>query len=134
MELQTCNNCKRFFNYLTGPHICPACKDILEKKFQEVKEYIRNHPGCSMPMVSENCDVSQRQLKEWLRDERLQFESAESTELTCDSCGTKIRSGRFCDVCKAATMRNLASVLQSNVKQEPVEIQKKPKSQFFTKR
>ena len=31
MEVMNCRNCKRLFNYITGPMICPACKDKLEK-------------------------------------------------------------------------------------------------------
>ena len=26
MEVRTCRQCKRLFNYLSGPSICPGCK------------------------------------------------------------------------------------------------------------
>ena len=26
MEVMNCRSCKRLFNYITGPMICPACK------------------------------------------------------------------------------------------------------------
>ena len=45
MEVMNCRNCKRLFNYITGPMICPACKDKLEKKFGEVKQFIRENPN-----------------------------------------------------------------------------------------
>ena len=37
MEVRTCKQCKRLFNYLSGPPICPGCKAKIEQKFQEVK-------------------------------------------------------------------------------------------------
>ena len=40
MELMNCRNCKKLFNYIAGEKLCPACKERLEEKFQEVKKYI----------------------------------------------------------------------------------------------
>ena len=45
------------FNYVVGPVLCPACREKLEEKFQEVKEYIRDHKGVGIMEVSEACDV-----------------------------------------------------------------------------
>ena len=49
--------CGHIFNYVAGPFLCPHCREKMEAKFQEVKEYIRNNPGVSIQDVSENCDV-----------------------------------------------------------------------------
>ena len=48
MNVRTCRKCGRLFNYITGYQICPACKEALEAKFQEVKEYVREHKGVSI--------------------------------------------------------------------------------------
>ena len=40
MDVRTCKSCKRIFNYLSGPIMCPACIEKLEEKFKEVKDYI----------------------------------------------------------------------------------------------
>ena len=37
--------CGHIFNYVAGPFLCPHCREKMEAKFQEVKEYIRNNPG-----------------------------------------------------------------------------------------
>ena len=44
MELMNCRNCKKLFNYIAGEKLCPACKEKLEEKFQEVKKYIEENP------------------------------------------------------------------------------------------
>ena len=36
MEVKNCKKCRRLFNYISGPSICPQCREELEKKFQEV--------------------------------------------------------------------------------------------------
>lgn len=99
MELANCRNCKRLFNYIAGERICPACKDVLEKKFEEVKQYVREHPGENINTVAEECDVSLRQIKQWVREERLTFTDDSLVGLECERCGKMIHSGRFCQAC-----------------------------------
>ena len=31
MDVRNCKKCGRMFNYVTGPVVCPNCKDSLEK-------------------------------------------------------------------------------------------------------
>ena len=73
MEVRSCSKCKRLFNYLSGPSICPGCKAQLEEKFQEVKEYIRENPSQGVTEVAEATDVSPKQIRRWIREERLSF-------------------------------------------------------------
>lgn len=111
MNVRNCKSCGKIFNYMSGPVICPACKDGLEAKFQEVKEYIREHKGANIPEVSEACDVEAGQIRQWLRDERLEVTEDSALYLTCESCGTAIRSGRFCEKCKGDMTQNLKNVM-----------------------
>ncbi|MDE7269016.1 MAG: flagellar protein [Acetatifactor sp.] len=120
MDVRTCKKCKRIFNYLNGPTICPACRDALEVKFQEVKQYIEEHRGSTMHEVADACDVDVQQIRQWLREERLELTEGSASFLTCDSCGIPIRSGRFCDKCKNTMTNNLQSVIKSNKPAEPV--------------
>lgn len=111
MNVRNCKSCGRIFNYLSGPVICPACKDSMEAKFQEVKEYIRAHKGANIPEVAEACDVEAGQIRQWLRDERLEVTEDSALYLTCESCGAAIRSGRFCEKCKGDMTKNLKDVM-----------------------
>lgn len=100
MNIKNCRNCGRIFNYVAGPVICPSCKDSLEAKFQQVKDYIRENKGVGMNEVAEACDVDPAQIRQWLREERLEVTADSQMVLTCESCGEPIRCGRFCEKCK----------------------------------
>ena len=73
MNVRNCRKCGRLFNYISGPSWCPACREQMEVKFQEVKEYIRENPGVGIKQVSEACDVEPAQINQWLREERLEL-------------------------------------------------------------
>ena len=122
MDVRNCKKCGKLFNHAIGPVICPLCKDQLEEKFQEVKKYIRDHPGCGIAEVSDECEVSQQQIKQWLRDERLQFSEDSPVGLNCENCNAMIRSGRFCDKCKLEMTHSLQNMYKSEHK--PVEHEK----------
>ncbi|MCR5701938.1 MAG: flagellar protein [Lachnospiraceae bacterium] len=100
MEVRTCRQCKKLFNYLTGPNICQPCKDALEKKFQEVKQYIEENPSDGITKVAEANDVSTKQIQRWIREERLAFSAESGVGIECESCGAMILSGRLCQKCK----------------------------------
>lgn len=94
--------------------MCQVCKDKQEEKFQEVKEYIRANPGVTIPEVSEKCDVESSQIRQWLREERLELADNSPILLNCESCGAPIRSGRFCEKCKLNTTRGFNDILNQN--------------------
>ena len=120
MNVRNCRNCGRLFNYVTGIVICPACRESQEAKFQEVKANIQDHKGVGIAEVAEVCDVDPAQIRQWLREERLEVTENSALFLNCDSCGAPIRSGRYCDKCKMDLSRSLNSVLK--------EGQQKPKN------
>lgn len=99
MELMNCRNCKRLFNYISGEKICPGCRDALEKKFSEVKKFVSENPGRNINEVAEECDTTVKQIKKWVREERLVFSSDSLVGLECERCGKMIHSGRFCKSC-----------------------------------
>ena len=100
MNARNCRKCGKLFNYISGPPICMACREALEVKFQEVKEYIRENARATIPEVAEACDVSQTQIQQWLKDERLEVTEGSGIALLCENCGEPITSGRFCTKCK----------------------------------
>ena len=114
MNIRNCRSCGRIFNYVSGPPICQACRDNLEAKFQEVKEYIREHRGVGMSEVAEACEVDPGQIRQWLREERLEMTEDSTMHLNCESCGAPIRSGKFCEKCKQNMSKDFNDVLRSN--------------------
>lgn len=101
MEVKTCKQCKRLFNYLAGPPICPGCKNKLDEKFAQVREFVRENPRATITEVSEENDVPTSQIRRWIREERLSFSEESGVGLDCESCGKIIRSGRLCEECKS---------------------------------
>lgn len=124
MDVRNCKKCGKLFNYVSGPMICQHCKEELEEKFQEVKKYVSEHPGCGIPEVTEECDVTPNQIKQWLREERLEFSANTQVGLTCENCGVPVRSGRFCTKCK----NNMANNLQGMYKKKKTIVERKPDS------
>lgn len=114
MDVRNCRTCGRIFNYVVGPIICPRCRELKEAKFQEVKQYVTDNRGADIMEVSEKCEVEIPQIHQWIREERLQFADDSPIRIACESCGTMIRSGRFCDKCKAEMTNGLKSAMGMN--------------------
>ena len=100
MDVRACRTCKKLFNYFSGPDICPDCKDALERKFREVKDYIRDNKTASIQETAEACEVSVNTIKQWIREERLQFAEDSGVGFACEACGKTIYTGRYCEECK----------------------------------
>lgn len=115
MDVRSCRSCGRLFNYLQGAPICPACKKRLEEKFIEVRDYVRENETASIKQISEDNDVSVKQIKQWVREERLVFTESSPVGIECENCGAMIRTGRFCNKCK----NNMASTLKQMYEMPP---------------
>lgn len=119
MNVRNCKRCGKLFNYLAGPPMCPACKEAMEEKFKEVKKYVQDHKGTTIPEVSEACEVDPQQIRQWVREERLEFSGGGVTGITCEKCGVTISTGRFCEKCKMEMTNNLNSVMPKKKKEMP---------------
>ncbi|MCM1175494.1 MAG: flagellar protein [Blautia sp.] len=134
MNVRNCKKCGKIFNYVSGPPICPQCKDALEEKFQEVKKYIQDNRYATIPQVSEACEVSTSQIQQWLRDERLELTEGSGITLFCENCEAPILSGRFCEKCKNSMANKLNASIRKpeapkpKVKKDPKE---NPKMRFL---
>lgn len=125
MNVRNCKNCGKIFNYFMGPPICPNCRESMEAKFQEVKEYVRNHKGAGIQEVADECDVDPGQIRQWLREERLELTENSSIMMHCESCGAPIQCGRYCAHCK----RNMANMLNASIRPAVQKAPEAPKTQ-----
>lgn len=123
MDVRNCKECGRIFNYVSGSSLCPSCVKDLDKKFEQVKEYIYDHPGAGIQEVSEANEVSTMQIKQWIRQERLSFTEESAIGLDCEKCGTLIKTGRYCNSCK----NQMANSLENVYKKPAIEIKKREK-------
>ncbi len=125
MNVRNCRKCGRLFNYIAGYQMCPACKEGLEAKFQEVKEYVRDHRGAGINEVAEACDVEPAMIRQWLREERLELAEDSGIMLACDACGALIRSGKYCQACKNNLANGFNSILKGRTPvEEPLKQQR----------
>ena len=111
MDVKNCKGCNRLFQYIGGPPLCPACREALENKFAEVKEYIYQNPGASIAQVSEATEVTVKQIKQWIREDRLVLSEASADGIECEKCGVPIRSGRFCEKCKDKMVNSFSATI-----------------------
>ena len=135
MNARNCRKCGRLFNYVQGPPICMQCREELEEKFQEVKNYIRENAHCSISEVAEACDVSPNQIQQWLRDERLELSSDSGITLACENCGSAIFSGRFCEACKKTMANKFSDSIKAPEEPKPakkrIDPRENPKMRFL---
>ena len=131
MEVKVCRNCKKMFQYTTGPVLCPKCKQLEEEMFLKVKDYLRENPGSNMSDVSQATNVSATLIEKFLKQGRLQVSQDSPIKLTCDKCGKKITTGKFCDSCKKEILEGLSEVKHSMVEQQAKEVQREAKMRFL---
>lgn len=130
MDVKSCRNCGKLFNYLQGPPICPMCRKKLEDKFEEVREFVRDNETATMTEISETMDVSVKQIRQWVREERLTFTENSPVGIECEGCGTMIRTGRYCDKCKNNLSNTLKQMYASPKKEVSVGIRGRDKDRM----
>lgn len=132
MEVRNCKGCGKLFNYLSGPPLCPNCSKALDAKFEDVKEYIYDHPRVDIKEVSEEFEISIAQIKQWIREERLSFSEDSMIGLDCESCGVSIRTGRFCKACKDKLAKGFSEVYKGNkIEKKKWDPRENPKMRFL---
>ncbi len=112
MELRVvnCRKCGKLYSKVDTARFCPVCMKALEDKYLEVRQYIRENEGTSIVEVAREKDVSVEQIREWIREERIELSSPGDPELTCLSCGTPVKTGRYCERCKDKMVNTLKGV------------------------
>ena len=125
MNVKNCRKCGKMFNYVMGPVICPDCMNAQEELFQKAKAYVQDNPGCDIQELAEHVDVEVGQVRQWIREERLQFADDSPIRIACEGCGAMIRSGRYCDACKNNMSNNMRNAFGLNKPAAQPTVQKK---------
>lgn len=98
MDIRNCKKCGKIYSY-DGFSTCGECRKEQELSFQKVKEYLHEFPGAGVNQVEESTGVEAKEIMEFLRQGRLEMDPSSSIKLSCERCGAKILTGRFCDRC-----------------------------------
>lgn len=127
MDVKVCTECKKLFNYIYGKQLCPICRQKLEDKFQEVKNYLIDNKNAKFQDIVKDCDVSNKQLNQWIREERLEIIPGYINY--CSKCGAEITTGKLCIICKNTLLNTLKNDDCSN---NTLANKKQPKVKFHT--
>ena len=119
MNVTNCKGCGRLFNVINNSRLCPQCIRDLEDKFQEVKKYLNEYPNASIDAVAQDNEVSVKQIKQWVREERLTFAEGSGVGIECEQCGKMILTGRFCDMCRGKLANELMGAIDRPKSIEP---------------
>lgn len=132
MEVKSCKKCGKIFQYITGAPICPKCKKDEEELFQVVKAYLRENRGATMEEVCQATGASIKMIERYLKDGRLEVMPDSPIALSCEQCGTKIRTGRLCDRCRAKFNAELGAAAKSLQEKQLKTPSNQGKTRFFT--
>lgn len=112
-EIKNCKRCRKIMMYTMGPMLCEDCKKLDEEEFIRVRKFVREYPGATMQEASEATEVSQASIHKYLKEGRLEVAEGSPIAIQCENCGTRIRSGRFCQACTTSLARDMMSAGQS---------------------
>lgn len=104
---------------------CNKCTALFDEEYKRVKDYLWDHREATLTEVAEDCDVSTKTIKKWIREERLEFKNAEGSGMFCESCGKAVSSGKYCPECKKNIANMLQEAVPKNIEGHAVEEKKK---------
>ena len=121
MKLQVCDVCKRMFQTISNNKVCQRCMLNNEEAFKKVKEYLRENPGTSMPILAEEIGISISAVEQYLRQERLEVAPGSPVMLACNKCNAEIVTGMYCESCgrtMIAEFKKIKNTLEAKEKEE----------------
>ncbi len=83
-----------------GEYHCEDCKAVAYDDYGKTRLYIEKHPGSTASDVELNTGVSQKSIRQMLKENRLEIAQDSAAFMRCEVCGANIRSGRFCAKCE----------------------------------
>lgn len=109
MQLRNCVRCGKMFMCISK-RICPACQEEMDKLFEQVRVYVKAHPGANVFEISEALKMEESLVEEFVRQGRFDVVSP-SLAVSCLRCGAPITSGKYCLACAAAMDKEIKGAL-----------------------
>jgi len=98
-ELRNCPQCGKVYMYMVR-NLCPACIDLEEAQYEQVREYLLKNPGASVEQIVEDTGVEESKVLRWMRDGRLVVaDTGGRPVLVCQRCGRRVEKGNLCPKC-----------------------------------
>lgn len=90
-----------------GEYHCEDCNFVAYDDYGKVRLYLENHRGATAGEIEEHTGVSQKSIRQMLKESRLEVAEGSRMFMRCEVCGKDIRSGRFCPECEIKVHRNM---------------------------
>ena len=92
-----------------GEYKCRKCGYVMYDDFGIVRNYLEEHRGATASEVSHATGVAMETIRYFLKEDRLEIAQGSGVMMSCEICGTPIRSGRYCEACSKALEHKMAS-------------------------
>jgi flagellar operon protein (TIGR03826 family) len=116
MNLVYCPRCDKLYAK-TIRDVCNNCHNQLEKEYERCAEYLRQHKGLNIQQLSDDTEISVKQITRWIREGRISLYNAPNMSYPCESCGTLIRENPICDSCRSRLSRDVKNANSTGLQQ-----------------
>jgi flagellar operon protein (TIGR03826 family) len=106
VNLTNCPRCGKLFSK-SFRDVCNNCHQELEKDYERCVEHLRLHKGLNIQQLSDDTEISIKQITKWIRDDRISMLNAPNMSYPCEVCGILIRESHICDSCKNRLQRDM---------------------------
>lgn len=95
----------------------------IDKQYETVAKYLRENRGSTIGQVSEETEVSIRQIVKFIREGRISILNMPNMSYPCDSCGTEIREGHICESCRKKLTRDYQNMNEDEKRRQSLNQQ-----------
>lgn len=90
-----------------GEYECENCRNKAYDDYGKARNYIEKNPGATSADITINTGVTQKSIRQMLKESRLEVAQDSKVLLRCEMCGADIRTGVLCPSCEVAYHRKL---------------------------
>jgi len=131
--MKNCQRCGKAFTS-SNPTICPECIEADSESFNAVRQFIKDNPLVSVDVVEAATGVPADQIREYLRQGRIEAAEMSGPLLECGRCGKPIYAGQYCVVCQSEIQKTFRSASLPSQKRKPPDTTQKKKNGPYVRR
>jgi uncharacterized protein len=125
-KLGNCPKCRKL--YLRIRDICEDCYQKQEEDYLKVASYLREYPGTTLQVLSEETEVSVANIRHFIIIGRIITAHFPNLFYPCETCGNMIKTGKTCSTC-----RNKIDQLTKNDEKSDTTLDEKLVGGYITK-
>ncbi|MEH7251815.1 flagellar protein [Neobacillus niacini] len=111
-KLGNCPKCRKL--YLRIREICDDCYQKQDEDYLKVAVYLREYPGTTIQVLSDETAVSIAQIRHFIMIGRIIMGNFPNLSYPCETCGNMIKTGRTCSSCRDTIQQLTAKIEQED--------------------